>query len=376
MMLSTEIPKPRTKSRFADEATPTKSDHALVAPLLSRAHLLKTRGQWEEAVAVCTDAVRRSPDSPSPYALLGEIYDAQGKNEDALHWYRMALDRNPLQAGIAEKHDSIVAAKRASVIGSYIAASPDQTARFAPVASSQLTTQIPIAANHSTAERTMEWFDRVFPPGRSEGMTRLLWAAGGAISLLVLLSGAFLFFVLQKTEDSDEPLVLSREPAVTQPAAPGSLSAPAPIAATGALPTPILSLAERLKGADSDDFVVTAAQADAKTSQIQLEIALVFRPNDSAAVTRNRVLQACAKVAQAAFLAEPTAQRFAVRVLLQTRSQSGVADTASAALIFVGETSAIASRTLASTSSVPDYVLLSALFTNTWWSRGLQVTAQ
>ena len=132
---------------------------------------------------------------------------------------------------------------------------------------------------------------------------------------------------------------------------------------------------ERLQPLNNADLTVTSAQADTATGLVQLEIALVSRSGESTGATRNRVLQVGAKTAQAAFAAVPTAQRFSVRVLLQSGQRSGVPDAENTALVFVGETSAVGLHTLSTTSPVPDYTLLSALFTNTWWSNTLQFSA-
>lgn len=63
--------------------------------LLAQANLLRMRGCWEEAVENCLSALRVTPESASALSLLGDIYENQGRREDAIHWYRMALDASP-----------------------------------------------------------------------------------------------------------------------------------------------------------------------------------------------------------------------------------------------------------------------------------------
>lgn len=63
--------------------------------LLAQANLLRMRGHWEEAVKNCMTALRLAPNSSSAQSLLGDIYENQGRFDDAIQWYRMALDADP-----------------------------------------------------------------------------------------------------------------------------------------------------------------------------------------------------------------------------------------------------------------------------------------
>lgn len=63
--------------------------------LLAQANLLRMRGCWQEAVDRCMDAMRLAPGHASVHSLLGDIYDNRGSLDDAIQWYRMALDVNP-----------------------------------------------------------------------------------------------------------------------------------------------------------------------------------------------------------------------------------------------------------------------------------------
>ena len=66
-----------------------------VYSLLAQANLLRIRGCWEESVESCMAALRLAPESSSAQSLLGDIYENQGRYDDAAQWYRMALDVNP-----------------------------------------------------------------------------------------------------------------------------------------------------------------------------------------------------------------------------------------------------------------------------------------
>jgi hypothetical protein len=53
------------------------------------------RGRWEEAASQCAEVLRRHPASASAHSLLGDIYENQGRLEDAIHWYQLALELCP-----------------------------------------------------------------------------------------------------------------------------------------------------------------------------------------------------------------------------------------------------------------------------------------
>jgi hypothetical protein len=68
---------------------------ASVDALLARANLLRMRGQWADAVELCTQALRADPHSAAAHSLLGDIYENQGRLDKAIHWYQLALDLDP-----------------------------------------------------------------------------------------------------------------------------------------------------------------------------------------------------------------------------------------------------------------------------------------
>jgi hypothetical protein len=66
-----------------------------VRALLTRANLLRVRGQWEAAAEQCAQVMRLDPQYAAAHSLLGEIYDNQGHLERAIRWYEEALELNP-----------------------------------------------------------------------------------------------------------------------------------------------------------------------------------------------------------------------------------------------------------------------------------------
>ncbi|MDX1934366.1 MAG: tetratricopeptide repeat protein [Capsulimonadales bacterium] len=151
-----------------------------VGPLLARAKLFRIRQQWDEAIAACTDALRKFPLSVTACSLLGEIYEAQKRPEDAAQWYAMALERDPESESDRAGLERMTAAQRAKQSSS-VALKP---ANPAPVTPKPVT------------EKTLEWFDRLFPPGDSRSIARMLYAVSGIIVcvLLVIAVGASAFF--------------------------------------------------------------------------------------------------------------------------------------------------------------------------------------
>lgn len=66
-----------------------------VHALLLNAHLMKLRGELEAAIGECIKALRINPDNVAAHSLLGDIYYEQGKTDEAMNWYKLALDLKP-----------------------------------------------------------------------------------------------------------------------------------------------------------------------------------------------------------------------------------------------------------------------------------------
>lgn len=66
-----------------------------IGPLLARANLFRMRGQWSDAAEVCAEVLRLSPQNANAHSLLGDIYQDQGRPEEARNWYHLALELHP-----------------------------------------------------------------------------------------------------------------------------------------------------------------------------------------------------------------------------------------------------------------------------------------
>ncbi|HLV81854.1 MAG TPA: zinc-ribbon domain-containing protein [Chthonomonadaceae bacterium] len=71
------------------------SDKDAVRTLLSQANLYRLRGLWAGAVDRCIAVLKIQPDNHTAHSLLGDIYRDQDKIEDAIQWYRMAIQLRP-----------------------------------------------------------------------------------------------------------------------------------------------------------------------------------------------------------------------------------------------------------------------------------------
>ena len=377
----------------APERTRDPEDaEAAVGPLLARANLLRMRGQWDEAVAACTEALRKAPESPTAHALLGDIYEAQGKLDDALQWYGMAVDLNPDSKVDRAKLDRLVNAQRVALL--------QQEGRAGGVAGTP-----PAAAG--AGERTLQWFDRLFPPGKSDSIARLILAVSGAIALLILFAAAFVYFAYGNAATGGSPplgSVLPPDPApvtgdapiVVQPPAgrpgtgPAGAAAPSAGAADAAARPPRnappagdgkTALRDRLARALPDGVTLTQAQVEPGSDRAALEV--LIPPPVSASdgggaepleAVRARVLRAAAYTAHAALLAEPALRGASVRVLLGEAAAGAAAPAAASPaaglpqLAFAGEVEAAALRVSRADPAVMPDANLRFLFSSQRWA--------
>lgn len=66
-----------------------------VYPELSRANLLRMRGEYKQAEDICLAILRKHPNSATANTLLGDIAAERGDLRHAAEWYEMALDLMP-----------------------------------------------------------------------------------------------------------------------------------------------------------------------------------------------------------------------------------------------------------------------------------------
>lgn len=83
---------------------PSPVDARALKTLLTKANLSRVRGNWNEAIDHCVAALQADPSSAAAHALLGDIYAARDRREDAVQWYRMALELHSNPVDEAKLH--------------------------------------------------------------------------------------------------------------------------------------------------------------------------------------------------------------------------------------------------------------------------------
>jgi hypothetical protein len=314
-----------------------------VGPLLARANLLRMRGQWDEAIAVCTEALRQAPKSPTAHSVLGDIYEAQGKYDDALQWYGMAVELAPDRTADREKLERVVAVQRGRLreIDKERAAGMDahraqMVGKLKPSVTAPTT-----GTGGRAAERTVEWFDRVFPPGRSESIARLIFALCGIISVLIASAAVFVYTSSNRTRNAttiiaeggtnasglpaltepSPPITVivpkaatpsSREPSAAKP--PPASAAATPHAAATSAPTLLTQLTQSLP----PGVTVTALHGEGNAvNPYQLEIALPKAESETTASTQERVLRGAALAARTLALLDNHTSQILIRASLR-----------------------------------------------------------
>ncbi|MES2464046.1 MAG: tetratricopeptide repeat protein [Armatimonadota bacterium] len=334
---------PPSLDRDAGEVTREMS----IGPLLARANLLRMRGQWNEAIAVCTEALRLAPRSPTAHSVLGDIYEAQGKYDDALQWYGMAVDLAPNRAADREKLERVVAIQRGRLREMDKERTADMDAHRARVAG-KLTkfSASPTSGTggRAAAERTVEWFDRVFPPGRSESIARLIFALCGIIAVLIASAAVFVYTSSSRahkstsqlaeggTNASGLPMIAApstpvrvnvpadASPASRVPAAVKASPAPLPSASTAPTPSPGTpqTIFAQLSQSLPPGLAVTALLGTGEqSSPYQMEIALPRAPQETPASTQERFIRAAALAARTLALLDSRAFQVTVRASLR-----------------------------------------------------------
>lgn len=180
--------------------------------LLSKANLLRVRGQLQEAIEACAEALRLTPLSGDACAMLAEIYEAQGKLDEALQWYGMAVDNSPANPSYREHLKRLAEQKQATL-------EKQRALEVAP-----------------PKERTLELEAQT---SKGNYAARVVWAICGVLFCALLI--AFLFFILPNmtSQRARQPAEPKKEDVGVKIGSPsGELAPPtAPPAATPA-PTP------------------------------------------------------------------------------------------------------------------------------------------
>ncbi|GAB4451887.1 MAG: hypothetical protein OHK0029_01880 [Armatimonadaceae bacterium] len=173
----------------------------IIGPLLARANLLRMRKQWEDAVIACAEALQKVPDSAPAHSLMGQIYEDQGRNEEAITWYGLAIELDPTNTADRARWDRLTQVQRTRL-----------REQPAPAAGSPLA-----KVREKTLERTLNWLDRLFPPGQAQTIARYIYAVCGVLALVLMVSSAVILLALPRQEDKATPQPASPEPVTAPP---------------------------------------------------------------------------------------------------------------------------------------------------------------
>lgn len=91
---------------MTDEPGAEGSD-AAVYPELTRANLLRMRGEYDQARSLCLAILRRYPNNATAHTLLGDICSEEDDLQHAAEWYEMALDLEPENQADHKKLESV-----------------------------------------------------------------------------------------------------------------------------------------------------------------------------------------------------------------------------------------------------------------------------
>ncbi len=199
-------PSGGNRQRDMGQAMSREAEEIVIGPLLARANLLRVRGQWNEAIAACTDALRKAPKSVATHSLLAQIYEAQNRPEEAITWYSLSLELDPNNAIDRARWERLTQMQRVRLKAQ---AKPEPV-----VAKTTL-----VIVREKTIERSLVWIDRLFPPGQSRSIARMIYAVCAVIAALLVVSAIAVYFVIlpQNKDGVLPPPVMTNPPVVVPP---------------------------------------------------------------------------------------------------------------------------------------------------------------
>lgn len=322
--------------------------------LLAQANLLRMRGQWPEAIERCMKALKVSPDNASAQSLLGDIYENQGLLDDAIQWYRMALDVCPDSPADKMKLARVVESKSRTLpppaaLRQLPPPQSDSEPRRKQTAEPVLKPEAPLARR---------------APAISETLLRRTAYGAGALTLLVILFAPFLMHWSAHAGGADRQLNVPTvvvpsiaTPPDAVPAAPAYNSSPSDPAEQD-----LLNALRSVPNLSVQGIEFAAVESDPRAGRLTITITC---QSPSAAPGRDLVLRDALLAAEAAVqvTSAQSYPQFSVRCL-SAPSAGGV----STPLLFVADTNRTAVAALpADLSSVPSGQILTA-FSNAWWS--------
>jgi curved DNA-binding protein CbpA len=131
--------------------------------LLRQAQSAYARGRFRDAIQLCQTVLVADRQNGSAYNILGDIYRVQGRVDQAIEMYSLAIQANPRDVTAETKLNRLLAQERA-------------TARGASTSTERATTRSPQPASHGIPDARRQLNQRM-----------LVGSAGFALSLFFLL---------------------------------------------------------------------------------------------------------------------------------------------------------------------------------------------
>ncbi len=311
--------------------------------LLAQANLLRMRGCWEEAVGNCMAALRLAPDSPSAQSLLGDIYENQGRFDDAIQWYRMALDANPDSPADRLKLDRLLQRQPPLSHPERKAATPEaDTPGAYPIPDEPALASPPLGRRLIRDPETALRYGALLAALLVCLVVVLAYAAVHRRATLAALGlGPY-------QEIKTAPVVVP--PASGPPPGTEAVSTQRDAAEQAVLDTLRGSNDLSAQGITVDDL-----QFDPRAGRVSVTISLPVGNG----LTQAAVLRGALHTAQAAAAASPSASAFTLRCLMP-------AGAGGASLLFAGDVAR--SALPAAGAAEPDDDQVQAVWTNPWWS--------
>jgi hypothetical protein len=75
---------------------------------LITANVLRLRREWALAEAKCSEVLQLDPENATAHSLMGDILRDQGRVDDAIEWYKLALDHNPASEADRRKLEALI----------------------------------------------------------------------------------------------------------------------------------------------------------------------------------------------------------------------------------------------------------------------------
>lgn len=353
----------------------TKPQDQSIETILAQANLLRMRGTWDAAREKCMDALCQDPHSVAAHSLLGDIHADQGKLDDAIQWYCIALDLQP---------DSLADRKK------LMRAVEDRKNELA-----QTPRKVGGAIDDITSKLTVMTSKRIV---RSERAVK-----GAILIAAILMCSAIVAapLVMAYRKQSQQPFsygssTVIQEPAVVLPRLPGdnaTTPTPTPEATVPAQPATLPSdpfdaiLLGRLRDvADLRDHGIEPVDvtSDPRTQRIMLTFVSTPVAGDTGSVRAQILRNALRLLLITAQEAQPNVvASYTIRALYAPSgagasgagASAGSTDapaTATSAeaprLVFVGDISSSDVAGAGSSSTLPSDDTIDGLFTSVWWS--------